>query len=83
MELTESPRRLAALLSLALGILAALITATGYVLTEQRAATLGVNQAITRQLEAIRLADHLRQSSDDLTRMVRSYVVTGDSFGLL
>ncbi|OSM07094.1 putative signal transduction histidine kinase [Magnetofaba australis IT-1] len=32
-------------------------------------------RAAHRSLE---LADHLRQSSDDLTRMVRTYVVTGD-----
>lgn len=31
-----------------------------------------------RRLQAYMLADELRQSSDDLTRMVRSYVVTGD-----
>ena len=31
----------------------------------------------TRQ-QSFQLADELRQSSDDLTRMVRTYVVTGD-----
>ena len=28
--------------------------------------------------ESYRLADELRQSSDDLTRLVRTYIVTGD-----
>lgn len=37
-----------------------------------------LNHAHQRQLTSIRLADELRQSSDDLTRMVRTYVVTGD-----
>ena len=31
-----------------------------------------------RRHESYRLADQLRQSSDDLTRMARTYVVTGD-----
>ena len=31
-----------------------------------------------RQYQAYKIADELRQSSDDLTRMARSYVVTGD-----
>lgn len=30
------------------------------------------------RFESVKLADQLRQSSDDLTRMVRTYVVTGD-----
>jgi signal transduction histidine kinase/DNA-binding response OmpR family regulator len=32
----------------------------------------------TRHYESYKLADELRQSSDDLTRMARTYVVTGD-----
>ncbi len=32
-----------------------------------------------RRLESYKLADELRQSSDDLTRFARTYVVTGDS----
>ncbi|WP_085909260.1 ATP-binding protein [Kiloniella majae] len=31
-----------------------------------------------QRLEALKLADRLRQSSDDLTRMARSYAVTGE-----
>lgn len=34
--------------------------------------------AETRRLESYKLADELRQSSDDMTRMVRTYVVTAD-----
>ena len=33
----------------------------------------------TRHYESYKLADELRQSSDDLTRMARTYAVTGDS----
>ncbi len=32
----------------------------------------------TRRFESYKLADQLRQSSDDLTRLARTYVVTGD-----
>ena len=35
-------------------------------------------EAENRRYEAYKLADELRQSSDDLTRMARSFVVTGD-----
>ncbi len=31
-----------------------------------------------RRFQALKLADHLRQTSDDLTRMARAYVVTGN-----
>ena len=31
-----------------------------------------------RRFESYKLADELRQSSDDLTRMARTYVMTGD-----
>ncbi|UTA49162.1 diguanylate cyclase [Simiduia sp. 21SJ11W-1] len=41
-------------------------------------ATLALNQAQTERFTSYQLADELRRSSDDLTRMVRSYVVTGD-----
>ena len=74
----ESSHRLGILLS---GLLVALITllvASGYVLMQQRAATDEVSRAIVRHHESIRLTDELRHSSDDLTKMVRSYVATGD-----
>ena len=59
--------------------LAALVIATAYVLTRQKAATERLNKAIDLHYKSCRLADQLRQSSDDLTRMVRTYAVTGDS----
>jgi signal transduction histidine kinase len=37
-----------------------------------------VNHANELRLQSFLLADELRQSSDDLTRMVRTYVATGD-----
>ena len=37
------------------------------------------NESDNRRYESSRLADQLRQSSDDLTRMARTYVITGDS----
>ena len=44
-----------------------------YVAQEQR-----VDQANQRRLQSLLLANELRQSSDDLTRMARTFVVTGD-----
>jgi len=38
-----------------------------------------VERTNSQRLQSFLLADELRQSSDDLTRMVRSYVVTGNS----
>jgi adenylate cyclase len=37
-----------------------------------------ITEAEERRFQSIRLGDELRQSSDDLTRMARLYVVTGD-----
>lgn len=45
-----------------------------YVNTEKR-----IDQAHASRHQSFLLADELRQSSDDLTRMVRTYVVTGDA----
>ncbi len=42
------------------------------------AARKAVAEANEARLQSFLLADELRQSSDDLTRMVRTYVVTGD-----
>ena len=38
-----------------------------------------VDAAEQRRVESLKLTDLLRQTSDDLTRMARTYVVTGDS----
>ena len=37
-----------------------------------------IDRANNQRHLSLQLADHLRQSSDDLTRMARTYVVTGD-----
>ncbi|MGR7920115.1 methyl-accepting chemotaxis protein [Zobellella denitrificans] len=44
-----------------------------------QAAVERVAEAKDRQYQSYLLADELRQSSDDLTRLARTYVVTGDS----
>ena len=59
--------------------LTVLAIATAYVLVRQGRATERLNRAISRNHTSNRLADQLRQSSDDLTRMVRTYAATGDS----
>ncbi len=43
-------------------------------------AEIAVDQANERRIDAIKLAEELRNSSDNLTRMARGYVVTGDPF---
>ncbi|MDA0374768.1 MAG: response regulator [Planctomycetota bacterium] len=57
-----------------LGLLGALL----WTMTQLAANQQAVAAAETRRYESYQLADELRQSSDDLTRMVRTYVVTGD-----
>ncbi|MDP3132673.1 MAG: PAS domain-containing protein, partial [Burkholderiaceae bacterium] len=47
---------------------------SAYVWSEKK----GVDQANDLRLRSFQLADELRQSSDDLTRMARTYVMTGD-----
>ncbi len=37
-----------------------------------------LSEAKLRRLDSLRLVDHLRQTSDDLTRMARTYAVTGE-----
>ncbi|WCL49055.1 ATP-binding protein [Leptospira sp. GIMC2001] len=47
-----------------------------YLLNEQKSLT----KSRQYRFEAVKLAEELRQSSDDLTRFARTYVVTGDTF---
>jgi hypothetical protein len=54
-------------------LLAAAITFNVYVYSEKQ-----IDAANEFRLQSFWLADELRQSSDDLTRMVRTYVVTGN-----
>ncbi|MDD2863210.1 MAG: ATP-binding protein, partial [Methylococcales bacterium] len=49
------------------------VTFSVYVYSEKR-----IDRANELRLQSYLFADELRQSSDDLTRMVRSYVMTGD-----
>src|SRR5690349_20085070 len=38
----------------------------------------GLNERVDKRYQSYQLADELRQSSDDLTRMARTYVTSGD-----
>ncbi|CAA7624689.1 putative Histidine kinase [Candidatus Terasakiella magnetica] len=53
---------------------ALVITLAFYIHAEKQ-----IDRANERRHQSFRLADELRQSSDDLTRLVRSYVITGKS----
>ena len=65
-------------MALMLGTIASLLLALGYVSTWQvRTASLQA-EAESRRHESFRLAEAMRQSSNDLTRMVRLYVATGE-----
>ena len=71
----RSASRLINRLTFTVFLLAALILVFGiYVRAEKE-----IDRANEQRQAAIALADELRQSSDDLTRMVRTYIVTGDS----
>ena len=54
-------------------LFALVIAVVLYMVLEQR-----VDQANGRRLQSLLLANELRQSSDDLTRMARTFVVTGE-----
>lgn len=51
----------------------------GYIFFQIKNLSLDIEDAAHNQLYSYKLADELRQSSDDLTRLGRTYVVTGDS----
>ena len=59
--------------------LLALLAALIYVATLSTRAQGEMAAAERRRFESWKLADTLRQSSDDLTRMARTFVVTGDA----
>jgi methyl-accepting chemotaxis protein len=71
-----SIKRLFLLLSLA-GLLVAALLLTALWRAQQAQQELA--QAYEQRYRSYLLADQLRQSSDDLTRMARTYVVTGDA----
>jgi PAS domain S-box-containing protein len=60
-------------------LIAVLVASTIYVLTLQNKAYEQLDKAIQLRHTSYHLADQLRQSSDDLTRMVRTYAATADS----
>ncbi|MBW2690475.1 MAG: PAS domain S-box protein, partial [Deltaproteobacteria bacterium] len=72
-------RPLFMLLVLELACLLGLVLGTTYFLKKQAQVSETLNTAIEMHQVTVRLADQLRQSSDDLTRMVRTYAATGDS----
>jgi hypothetical protein len=57
---------------------ASLLVAVAAVFLVYTALERRVDNAGEARFESMQLADELRQSSDDLTRMARTYVVTGD-----
>jgi len=63
---------------LVFAILLALLAGVFYLMTLVVQHQAVVAEAELRRHESYKLADELRQSSDDLTRMARTYVVTGD-----
>ena len=59
-------------------ILLVLLAAGLFSLQQSVANNEAVANAKLRRLESLRLVDHLRQTSDDLTRMARSFAATGE-----
>jgi methyl-accepting chemotaxis protein len=65
-------------LSVLLGLLATAALAIGFCQWRLNEANESVAQAFQSRFESTELANELRRSSDDLTRLARTYVVTGD-----
>jgi methyl-accepting chemotaxis protein len=79
MNLFKKKYSLSILIFIELACFVVLIFGTVYVLKKQNLANEKLNIAINLRYTSFLLADQLRQSSDDLTRMVRTYAATGDS----
>jgi len=77
-ELLTTKKTLPILLTIELVMVALLVIATIYVLILQNQAHERLDRAIQLRQATFQVADQLRQSSDDLTRMVRTYAATGD-----
>jgi len=60
-------------------LLLSLLGGVIFVLFQLTSAHQQIEEATIRQVQSFKLADQLRQSSDDLTRMARTYVVTGNA----
>src|ERR1700744_2818732 len=65
-------------IALLLGVIAALLCGLGYVTWCQVQTAALQAQAENRRHEAFALSEAMRQSSDQLTSMVRQYVITGE-----
>lgn len=65
--------------SVVVGLLALTLAGVAYAFFVFNSASAHLSAANERQIESYRLASELRQSSDDLTRLGRTYVVTGDA----
>jgi signal transduction histidine kinase/CheY-like chemotaxis protein/HPt (histidine-containing phosphotransfer) domain-containing protein len=61
------------------GMIAVLLLALGYVATLEVSTAGQQAEAEVRRHDSIRLAEDMRQSTNDLTRMVRVYAATGDA----
>ena len=79
MNLLKNKYSLSILILIELTCFVAMIFVTVYVLKKQNLANEQLNIAINLRYTSFLLADQLRQSSDDLTRMVRTYAATRDS----
>jgi methyl-accepting chemotaxis protein len=64
--------------SIALIVISAVIGLLGFSIYQVGQASKAVSAAYTVRYASYLLADEMRQSSDDLTRLARTYVVTGD-----
>ena len=67
-----------ALFALTVAILGATLVLGGIFIAGLQAASDAVSQAHSNRYQSYLLADELRQSSDDLTRLARTYVISGD-----
>jgi PAS domain S-box-containing protein len=77
--MTTKIKSLSTLIIAEIVLIVVLVALTIYVLTLQNKAYEQLDKAIQLRHTSYHLADQLRQSSDDLTRMVRTYAATADS----
>jgi methyl-accepting chemotaxis protein len=64
--------------AIAIGLMATCLLVVLLAVWRMNAAAAESTEAESRRTLSLQLADELRQSSDDLTRLARTYVVTGD-----
>ena len=72
------PRSNSTLLTIVIGLIALTVVALAYSYLEMYSSSQHLSDIDSRRLHSYQLATELRQSSDDLTRLGRVYVVTGD-----